>query len=51
MNALPADYDLFLKSLTPQEVKLLEIATVKLGSSFFVQWCHLYRDWKAKQPK
>jgi hypothetical protein len=46
---LPADYDAFLASLSPNERELMEIATAKLGSSFFVQWCHAYRKWlKAK---
>jgi hypothetical protein len=39
----------FLKSLSAEETLLLEIAREKLGSSFFVQWCRLYLDWKAKQ--
>ena len=45
----PADYEEFFKSLTTEEQLLLEIAQEKLGSSFFVQWCRLYLDWKAKQ--
>ena len=45
----PADYEVFLKSLTEDERVLLEVAQEKLGSSFFVQWCRLYLDWKAKQ--
>jgi hypothetical protein len=47
-SALPADYDAFLKSLTTEEKLLLTIAQEKLGSSFFVQWCRLYLDWKKK---
>jgi hypothetical protein len=50
-SPLPADYDLFFKSLTDAEKGLLDIAKVKLGSSFFVQWCRLYNEWKAKQSK
>ena len=45
----PADYEEFLKSLTDEEQQLLTIAQEKLGSSFFVQWCRLYLDWKAKK--
>jgi hypothetical protein len=45
----PADYEEFLKSLSADERILLEIAQEKLGSSFFVQWCRLYLDWKAKK--
>lgn len=48
-SPLPADYDDFLKSLTDQERLLMTIAQKELGSSFFVQWCRLYQDWKAKK--
>ncbi len=44
-SPLPADYDEFMASLTEQEKELFEIAKEKLGSSFFVQWTHLYRKW------
>jgi hypothetical protein len=44
----PADYDAFFKSLTDDERLLLTIAQEKLGSSFFVQWCRLYLDWKKR---
>jgi hypothetical protein len=47
----PADYDEFLKSLTPVEKRLHELAEVKLGSSYFVQWSHGYVSWKASQKK
>ena len=46
-SPLPADYDEFLKSLTDQERRLLEIAKKELGSSFFPQWCKLYLEWSA----
>ena len=49
-SPLPADYPEFWASLTAQEQTLMEIAKDKLGSSFFVQWCHAYKEWKAKQP-
>jgi hypothetical protein len=45
---LPADYEAFYASLTEDERKLFEIAKVKLGSSFFVQWTRLYTDWKER---
>lgn len=44
---LPADYDEFYAAMTTQERELFEIAREKLGSSFFVQWSHLYKRWKA----
>lgn len=31
--------------MTEQERELFEIAREKLGSSFFVQWSHLYKRW------
>jgi hypothetical protein len=48
---LPADYEAFLASLTPTERELMEMAKAKLGSSFFVQWCHAYRKWQKTKPK
>ena len=48
---LPADYDAFLASLTPTERELMEMAKAKLGSSFFVQWCHAYRKWQKTRSK
>jgi hypothetical protein len=50
-SPLPADYDAFYASLHETERRLFEIAKVKLGSSFFVQWTRLYVDWKSKQTK
>jgi hypothetical protein len=50
-HPVPADYDAFLASLSANERELMEIAKVKLGSSFFVQWCHAYRSWKKAQAK
>ena len=43
---LPADFHLFYASLTPDEKKLHELAKEMLGSSYFVQWTHLYQSWK-----
>ena len=48
-SPLPADYDAFYSSLSDTEKRLFEIAKVKLGSSFFVQWTRLYLEWRAKQ--
>jgi len=42
---LPADFDEFYASLTPAERELHALATEKLGSSYFIQWTHLYRGW------
>ena len=46
-STLPEDYEEFMASLTDREKLLFEIAKEKLGSSFFVQWTHLYKRWKA----
>ena len=43
----PADYDQYLKSLTPQELELHNMAEEFLGSSYFVEWTHGYKKWKA----
>jgi hypothetical protein len=48
---LPADYDEFFASMTAQERELFDLAREKLGSSFFVQWSHLYKRWSAAKAK
>jgi len=49
---LPADFDEFYAQLTPQEKQLHELAIEKLGSSYFVQWTHMYTKWsKANAEK
>ena len=46
---LPVDFDEFYAALTPQEKKLHELAIEKLGSSYFVQWSHMYVKWSKKK--
>jgi hypothetical protein len=49
---LPADFEEFFATLTEKEKELHYLATEKLGSSYFIQWTHMYRDWsKAKAAK
>lgn len=49
---LPEDFEEFYTSLTEQEKQLHQLATDMLQSSYFVQWCHMYRKWKkAKDMK
>jgi hypothetical protein len=57
---LPADFDEFFATLSEKEKELHELATVKLGSSYFIQWTHMYLKWskdkadqkvKAELPK
>jgi len=43
---LPQDFDEFYSSLSSQEKELHELAIEKLGSSYFIQWSHMYRKWK-----
>ena len=43
---LPEDFEEFYASLTEQEKQLHQLATDMLQSSYFVQWCHMYRKWK-----
>ena len=43
---LPADFDEFYASLSPQERELHRLAIDKLQSSYFVQWTHFYKKWK-----
>jgi len=43
---LPVDYDEFYATLTPQEKELDLLAKEMLGSSYFIQWTHMYTKWK-----
>jgi hypothetical protein len=46
---LPDDFDEFYASLSYQEQELHKLAIEKLGSSYFVQWTHMYRKWKKEK--
>lgn len=46
---LPADFDEFYEQLTPAEKQLHQLAIEKLGSSYFVQWSHMYTKWTKTQ--
>jgi hypothetical protein len=49
---LPVDYDEFYNSLSSAEKELDELAKEKLGSSYFIQWTHMYLKWsKAKAER
>ena len=48
---LPADFDEFYAELTSQEKQLHQLATEKLGSSYFVQWTHMYTTWQKKKSQ
>jgi hypothetical protein len=43
---LPDDFEEFYKSLSNAEKDLHNLAIEKLGSSYFVQWSHMYTKWK-----
>ena len=43
---LPSDFNEFYASLSTQEKELHELAKEFLGTSYFVQWTHMYRNWK-----
>jgi hypothetical protein len=47
----PADYAEFIASLDNRERELHEMAERLLGSSYFVQWTHGYKKWKAGAGK
>ena len=47
---LPANFDEFYASLTPEEKELHALAIEMLQSSYFVQWSHMYTKW-AKTKK
>jgi hypothetical protein len=48
---LPVDFDEFYAQLTPAEKQLHELAIEKLGSSYFVQWTHMYTTWAKTREK
>jgi len=45
-SPLPANFDAYYASLTPEEKELHALATDFLGSSYFIQWTHMYTKWK-----
>ena len=47
---LPEDYEEFYSTITPAEKELDLLAKEKLGTSYFIQWSHMYLKWsKAKK--
>ena len=49
---LPADFDEFWAERTDAEKELHQLAVEMLGTSYFVQWSHMYTRWaKAKKAK
>jgi cephalosporin-C deacetylase-like acetyl esterase len=48
---LPADFDEFFATLTEKEKELHQLATEKLGSSYFIQWTHMYLEWSKAKAK
>ena len=49
---LPEDYEEFYATLTEAERELDELAKKMLGSSYFIQWAHMYLKWsKTKAEK
>lgn len=48
---LPEDYDEFYSSLSVEEKELDLLAKEKLGSSYFIQWTHMYRNWSKKKAE
>jgi hypothetical protein len=48
-HPVPPDAAEFLASLSDRERTLHEMAAQILGSSYFMDRCHGYRNWKKKQ--
>jgi hypothetical protein len=48
---LPEDYEEFYAGLTEAEKELDELAKEWLGSSYFIQWSHMYTKWSKTQEK
>jgi len=50
-HTIPAEAIPYIKSLTPSELELHEMAVRILGSSYFVENSHAFLKWKAAQGK
>jgi len=50
-SPLPEDYDEFYGSLSTEEKELDLLAKEKLGSSYFIQWTHMYLSWSKKKAE
>ena len=50
-SPLPVDYEEFYESLSSQEKELDLLAKEKLGSSYFIQWTHMYLNWSKKKAE
>lgn len=48
---LPKDFDEFYEQLSHAEKQLHHLAIEKLGSSYFVQWTHMYTTWSKTKPE
>ena len=48
---LPADFNEFYEQLTSAEKQLHELAIEKLGSSYFIQWTHMYTKWSKNKKQ
>jgi len=48
---LPIDFDEFYSSLTTEEKELHQLATEKLGSSYFIQWTRMYTKWSKEKAE
>jgi hypothetical protein len=46
---LPVDYDEFYATLTAEEKELDALAKEWLGSSYFIQWTHMYTKWSKQK--
>jgi hypothetical protein len=48
---LPEDYEEFYAGLTEAEKELDQLAKEWLGSSYFIQWSHMYTKWSKTQSE
>ena len=51
VHSLSIEEEDYVKSLTPRELALHNIAVEKLGSSYFVWKSHGFQAWKESQKK
>ena len=46
-HAVPEEAKAYVESMSPKERALHELAVELLGSSYFVEWSHGFKKWKA----
>lgn len=48
-HTVPEEAAAYIAAMTPQERELHDLAVELLGSSYFVEWSHGFKKWRATQ--